>query len=66
MDKPSESAPRLADMINKAIDDGKLTNKEYQTIIALAEEDHRIDPEERALLKALHEMLEDKTVVRVP
>jgi len=66
MHKPSESARLLAQMINKAIDDGKLTNVEHAKILALAEADQHIDPEERALLRELQDMLEDGTVKRVP
>jgi hypothetical protein len=65
-EKPSASAGRLRVLIEKAIDDGRLTNKEYDEILALAEEDGVIDKEERSLLGQLQEMLADKSVVRVP
>jgi hypothetical protein len=65
-EKPSASAGRLRVLIEKAIDDGKLTNKEYDEILALADEDGVIDREERSLLNQLQEMLADRSVERVP
>lgn len=64
--QPSKSAGMLSDLISKAIEDGELTNKEYDEILALADADGVIDPEERSLLTQLQEMLADKTVKRVP
>lgn len=64
--QPSKSAQRLKELIEKAIDDGKVTNKEYDEILALADEDGIIDHEERSLLSQLQNMLADKSVVRVP
>ena len=63
---PSTSAGRLSDAIKKAIEDGKITNAEYDRILAIAEADSVIDPEERSLLAQLQDMLDNKTVVRVP
>ena len=63
--KPSESARRLAEMINKAIEDERITNAEYEEILRIANEDGIIDPEERSLLAQLQEMIADKTVRRV-
>jgi tellurite resistance protein len=56
---------KLAEMIKKAIDDGKLTNSEYERILALADADGVIDPQEKRLLAQLQEMLSNRTVVRV-
>jgi hypothetical protein len=64
--QPSKSAGKLSELISKAIEDGELTNKEYDEILALADADGVIDPEERSLLTQLQEMLADKTVKRVP
>jgi uncharacterized membrane protein YebE (DUF533 family) len=58
----SESAQRLKEMIVKAIEDHKLTRDEYDQIINLASEDGHIDPQERALLSELQNMIEDKSV----
>ena len=63
--KPSESARRLAEMINKAIEDERITNAEYEEILRIANEDGLIDSEERSLLAQLQEMIADKTVRRV-
>jgi hypothetical protein len=58
----SESAHRLKEMINKAIEDHKITRDEYDEIIHLATEDGHIDPQERALLAQLQDMIEDRSV----
>lgn len=58
----SESADKLRKMINKAIDDEKITRAEMNAIIALATEDGHIDSQERALLNQLQTMIEDKVV----
>jgi polyhydroxyalkanoate synthesis regulator phasin len=65
MAKSGETGGRLAEMIKKAVEDGKLSNSEYDQIMALADADHHIDAQERNLLKQLQEMLSNKTVVRV-
>jgi hypothetical protein len=64
--KRSESADRLAAMIKKAIDDHVITTAEYEQILAIADEDGVIDGEERKLLATLHDMIEDKSIKRVP
>lgn len=61
-----ETGGKLAAMIKKAIDDGKLTNTEYDQILALADADGIIDAQEKRLLSQLQEMLANKTIVRVP
>jgi hypothetical protein len=66
MDKPSESASKLAKLIIRAIDDGELTNAEHDQIMAQADADSVIDSQERNLLAQLHDLLEDGTVKRVP
>jgi hypothetical protein len=63
--KPSNSAQKLAETINRAIEDHKITNAEYEEILHIANEDGIIDPEERALLSLLQEMIADKSVRRV-
>jgi hypothetical protein len=59
------SGKRLSDLIKKAIDDGVLTTKEYDEILAMANEDMQIDAEERVLLDQLQNMIDDKSVRRV-
>lgn len=61
-----ETGGKLAEMIKKAIDDHKITNSEYEKILALADADGVIDAQEKRLLAQLQDMLSDKTVVRVP
>lgn len=65
MDKPSESAARMSEMIKKAIDDGQITITEYDKIMMIADEDHHIDPQERRLLSELHDLIENGSVKRV-
>jgi len=60
--KISESAGKLRKMIEKAIEDEKITRAEMDTILHIATEDGHIDPHERALLNQLQEMIENKTV----
>jgi len=62
----SESAGKLREMIEKAIEDHKITRKEYEAILHQASEDGFIDPHEQALLSQLHDMIEDKSVKMVP
>jgi hypothetical protein len=58
----SKSANLLREMINKAIENQKLTRHEYDTIINLASEDGVVDEQERALLAQLHDMLDDRSL----
>lgn len=58
----SESASRLKKMIEKAIEDQKITREEMDSIISIAAEDSHIDPHEKALLNQLQKMIENKTV----
>jgi tellurite resistance protein len=60
--KVSESSIRLKKMIEKAIEDHKITRDEYDQIINIATEDGHIDPDEQALLRELQQMIEDKMV----
>jgi tellurite resistance protein len=66
MEKPSESASKLVKMIEKAIEDGELSNKEYDQILGQADADGVIDPQERNLLTQLQDLLANRTVKRVP
>ena len=60
--RPSESSYRLQEMINRAIDDHKITRDEYDQIIHLATEDGHIDSQEKALLEQLQNMIENKEI----
>jgi hypothetical protein len=62
----SQHAVRLKKMINQAIEDHRLTRKEYEDIIHLANEDGVIDSQEQALLSQLQDMISDKSVKIVP
>lgn len=58
----SKSADKLRHMIEKAIDDHKITRDEYDQIIHLATEDGHIDSQEQALLSVLQDMIETNLV----
>ena len=58
----SESSIRLREIIEKAIEDHKITRDEYDKIINIATEDGIIDRHEKALLNELQERREDKIV----
>ena len=62
---PGDSGRKLAELINKAIEDGELTTTEYDRILALANEDGVIDSQERQLLQTLQDMLADRTIKKV-
>ena len=60
--KVSDSSIRLKAMIEKAIEDHKITRDEYDKILNIATEDGHIDQHERALLSELQQMIEDRLV----
>jgi hypothetical protein len=62
----SKNAHTLKIMIEKAIEDHKVTRSEYEMILHQATEDGIVDPQEQALLKQLQEMIEDKSVKMIP
>ena len=62
----SESAKKLRTIIEKAIEDQKITRNEYDMIIHQATEDGIIDSEEQALLRQLQDLIENKSVKLVP
>ena len=59
----SESSKLMA-LIQQAIEDGVITNREYHDILAQAAADGREDAEERAILANFHEMIANGTVKR--
>lgn len=65
MNQNGHMGRELTMLINKAMEDGKVTNKEYDEIIALVNADSVIDTQERRLLNQLQEMIESKAVLRV-
>lgn len=58
----SDSSIRLREMIEKAIEDHKITREEYDKILNIAAEDGYIDRHEQALLTELQRMIEEKEV----
>lgn len=63
--KPSGSAEKLAEMINKAILDCEVTSSEYDAILKIANEDQHIDRQEQSLLSQLQSLMANGTVKRV-
>jgi hypothetical protein len=64
--KASESAGRLKEMIERAIDDCLLTRAEMDAIMHIATEDSHIDRHEQALLDQLQDMIENKVIKIIP
>ena len=60
--KVSESGNKLKKMIEKAIEDHKITRDEYDMILHIATEDGHIDKHEQILLNQLQEMIGNKMV----
>ncbi len=60
--KYSENAGRARKMIEKAIQDHKITRAKMDTILNIVTEDGHIDPHEQALLNQLQEMIENRSV----
>jgi hypothetical protein len=65
MKKPSDSAERLSEMIKTAMEDGKLSTREHNKIMAIADEDGILDSQEKRLLAQLQDMLANGTIKRV-
>lgn len=64
--KLSAGAKSLREVIEKAIEDHKITKAEYDMIIHQATEDGHVDRQEQALLRELQEMIADKSVKIIP
>jgi len=58
----SESNQRLRSLIDRVIDDGIITHAEYDSIMHIVTEDGHIDGQERAMIRQLQEMIEDKSI----
>ena len=64
--KLSSGAKNLRLIIEKAMEDHKITKAEYDMIIHMATEDGHIDRQEQALLSELQDMIADKSIKLVP
>ena len=62
----SSDAVKLKAMIDKAIADHRVTTTEYEKILAIADADMKIDPQEKKLLAQLQELMTSGAVKRVP
>jgi len=65
MEKSSQSASNLKELINDAIRDLEITPDEYNQIMDCAHDDSHIDKEEKALLSQFQQMLSNGTIKRV-
>ena len=65
MNGSGQNGRELTVLIARAMKDGKVTNREFDEIMALANADEVIDVQERRLLGQLEQMIESKVVVRV-
>ena len=64
--KISSDANKLRHIIDKAMDDHKITKSEYDKIIHQALDDGNIDRQELVLLREFQEMIANKTIKLVP
>lgn len=64
--KISNEANKLRHIIEKAMDDHKITKSEYDKIIHQALDDGNIDRQELVLLREFQEMIANKTIKLVP
>lgn len=62
----SSEAVKLKAMIDKAMMDHSITTTEYEKILAIADADMKIDPQEKRLLAQLQELMASGAVKRVP
>jgi uncharacterized protein YutE (UPF0331/DUF86 family) len=65
MEKPSNSATGLKEIINHAISDLEITPDEYNQIMEHAHKDGHVDKEEQALLAQFNELINNGTIKRV-
>ena len=61
----SRESDKLLEIIKRSIEDGLVTNEEYNKILAQAAADGREDTEELALLSNLRELIASGAVKRV-
>jgi hypothetical protein len=62
----SSGAKKIRQLIEKAIDDHRITKSEYESIIHEALDDAHIDSQERALIRELQDMIDHKIIKLVP
>jgi len=58
----NESSLRLREMIEAAIQNSKISRKEYDKVLNIATEDGFIDKDEQALLGELQQKIEEKVI----
>ena len=58
----TKKGQKLADVINKAIEDSVITITEYEEIMSVASDDGILDNHEKALLRELNGMIANRTL----
>jgi hypothetical protein len=64
--KLSHDANKLRQIIEKAIEDHKISKAEYEMIIHQSVDDGHVDQQEWALLRELQKMIADKIITFTP
>jgi hypothetical protein len=59
----SESNIKLRKLIDHVIEDGIITHSEYESIMEMVHDDMHVDYQERAMLRELQNMIENKTII---
>ena len=62
----TKNGHELSELINKAIEDGHITNSEYDEIMGMAHQDGHIDKHEAVLLHELQKLITEKIITRIP
>jgi len=62
----SHEAAKVKAIIEKAMEDHKITTTEYEKILAVVNADMVVDSQEKQLLAQLHELIASGAVERVP
>ena len=58
----TKSGKKLAEVIQKAIEDSVMTMTEYEEIMSVTSQDGVIDNHEKALLRELNDLIANRTV----
>jgi hypothetical protein len=58
----TKSGKKLAEVIQKAIEDSVMTMAEYEEIMSVTSQDGVIDNHEKALLRELNDLIANRTV----
>ena len=62
MQKPSQSAMEINELIKKAIDKHEITHSEYDRIMMIADKGGVLDHQEKVAIAHLRDLIDDKTI----